>query len=139
MQSLILQTAIRYLVPLQLMFSIYLLLGGHQQPGGGFVGGLIAASAFSIYAIANDVAAARRALRVDPRMLIGVGLSMAITSGLLGLVLDGGFLVSQWGKTDYPGVGKLSTPLLFDTGVYTVVIGVVLLIIFSLMEEEQEV
>ncbi|WP_119070230.1 Na+/H+ antiporter subunit B [Aggregatilinea lenta] len=138
MRSLILQTAIRYLVPLQLMFSIYLLLGGHQQPGGGFVGGLIAASAFSIYAIANGVESARRTLRVDPRLLIGVGLSMALSSGLLGLILDGGFLVSQWGEREYPGVGTLSTPLLFDTGVYTVVIGVVLLVIFSLMEEEQE-
>lgn len=138
MRSLILQTAIRYLVPLQLMFSIYLLLGGHQQPGGGFVGGLIAASAFSIYAIANGVESARRTVRVDPRVLIGTGLAMALVSGLLGLALDGGFLVSQWGETEYPGVGKLSTPLLFDTGVYTVVIGVVLLVIFSLMEEEQE-
>lgn len=138
MQSLILQTAIRYLVPLQLMFSIYLLLGGHQQPGGGFVGGLIAASAFSIYAIANGVESARRTIRVDPRVLIGAGLAMALTSGLLGLILDGGFLVSQWGEREYPGVGKLNTPLLFDTGVYTVVVGVVLLVIFSLMEEELE-
>lgn len=136
MRSLILQTAIRYLVPLQLLFSVFLLLVGHQQPGGGFVGGLVAASAFSIYAIAYDVETARRTLRVDPRMLIGIGLLMAATSGVLGLLMSGRFLTSQWGKTEYPGIGPLSTPLLFDSGVYVVVVGVTLLIIFSLMEEE---
>lgn len=136
MRSLILQMSIRYLVPLQLLFSIFLLLGGHQRPGGGFVGGLVAASAFSIYAFAYDVQSARRSLRVEPRVLIGLGLLMAATSGILGLILDGEFLVSQWGKTEYPGIGQLSTPLLFDSGVYSVVIGVVLLVIFTLMEED---
>lgn len=136
MRSIILQTAIRYLIPLQLIFSIFLLLGGHHRPGGGFVGGLVAASAFSIYAIAYDVRSVRRSLRVEPRMLIGIGLGMAITSGVLGLIIDGEFMVSQWGTTEYPGVGPLSTPLLFDSGVYVVVIGVTLLIILSLMEEE---
>lgn len=136
MRSLILQMSIRYLVPLQLLFSIFLLLGGHQRPGGGFVGGLVAASAFSIYAFAYDVRSARRSLRVEPRVLIGLGLLMAATSGVLGLILDGEFLVSQWGETEYPGIGQLSTPLLFDSGVYSVVIGVVLLVIFTLMEED---
>lgn len=136
MHSLILQTSIRYLVPLQLLFSIFLLLGGHQQPGGGFVGGLVAASAFSIYAFAYDVKTARRSLPVNPRVLIGIGLLMAVTSGILGLIMDNVFLVSQWGKTEYPAVGALSTPLLFDSGVYIVVIGVVLLVIFTLMEED---
>src|SRR5512145_2342043 len=135
MRSLILQTAIRYLVPLQLLFSIFLLLGGHQGPGGGFVGGLVAASAFSIYAIAFGVGNARHTLRVDPIVLIGVGLSMALISGILGLILDGQFLVHQWGERSYPGIKQLNTPQLFDTGVYLVVIGVTLLIIFSLIEE----
>jgi multicomponent Na+:H+ antiporter subunit B len=136
MRSVILQTAIRYLIPLQLTFSIFLLLGGHQRPGGGFVGGLVAASAFSLYAIAYDAPTMRRSLQFQPRMLIGVGLLMAITSGVIGLARDGVFMVSQWGTTAYPGIGPLSTPLLFDTGVYVVVIGVTLLIILSLMEEE---
>jgi multicomponent Na+:H+ antiporter subunit B len=118
------------------VFSVFLLLGGHQQPGGGFVGGLVAASAFSIYAIAYDVDTARRTLRINPRMLIGIGLLMAASSGILGLLMSGKFLISQWGETSYPGVGQLSTPLLFDTGVYIVVVGVTLLIIFALMEEE---
>jgi multicomponent Na+:H+ antiporter subunit B len=136
MRSVILQVAIRYLMPLQLLFSIFLLLGGHQRPGGGFVGGLVAASAFSIYAIGYDVNSVRQALRVHPRMLIGIGLLLAITAGTLGLIMDGQFMVSEWGTTSYPGVGQLNTPLMFDTGVYLVVIGVTLLIIFSLMEEE---
>lgn len=136
MRSVILQTAIRYLIPLQLTFSIFLLLGGHQRPGGGFVGGLVAACAFSIYAIAYDTGAMRRSLRLHPRLLIGIGLLMALSSGVVGLVRDGTFMVAQWGTTEYPGIGPLSTPLLFDTGVYVVVIGVTLLIILSLLEED---
>ncbi len=136
MRSLILQTSIRYLVPLQIMFSLFLLLGGHQGPGGGFVGGLVAASAFSIYAIAYDVESARRTLHIDPIVLIGVGLLMALTSGILGLIIDGQFMVHQWGERSYPGIKQLNTPLLFDSGVYAVVVGVTLLIIFSLIEEE---
>ncbi|HEX3051328.1 MAG TPA: Na+/H+ antiporter subunit B [Aggregatilineaceae bacterium] len=136
MRSLILQTSIRYLVPLQLMFSIFLLLGGHQGPGGGFVGGLVAASAFSIYAIAYGVESARRILHVDPIVLIGTGLFMALTSGVLGLLIDGQFMVHQWGERSYPGIKQLNTPVLFDAGVYAVVVGVTLLIIFSLIEEE---
>ncbi len=136
MRSVILQVAIRYLMPLQLLFSIFLLLGGHQRPGGGFVGGLVAASAFSIYAIGYDVKSVRQALRVHPRTLIGIGLLLAISAGTLGLIMSGEFMVSEWGTTSYPGIGPLNTPLMFDTGVYLVVVGVTLLIIFSLMEEE---
>jgi multicomponent Na+:H+ antiporter subunit B len=62
---------------------------------------------------------------------------MALISGILGLILDGQFLVHQWGERSYPGIKQLNTPQLFDTGVYLVVIGVTLLIIFSLIEEEE--
>ncbi len=65
MTSLILSTATRYMLPLLLLFSIFLLLRGHNEPGGGFVGGLVAAAAFALYAIAFDVATARRTLGVE--------------------------------------------------------------------------
>jgi len=75
--SLILSTATRLLLPLLLMFSIFLLLRGHNEPGGGFVGGLVAAAAFALHAIAYSVAATRRLLIIDPRALIGTGLLIA--------------------------------------------------------------
>ena len=74
-------------MPLLLLFAVFLLLRGHNQPGGGFVGGLVVASSFVLYSIAFGVDAARRALLVTPSTLLGVGLLVALTSGLPGVVL----------------------------------------------------
>lgn len=135
MRSLILLTAIRYLLPLLLLFSIFLLLRGHNDPGGGFVGGLAAAAAFVLYAIARGVAEAQKILRVNPRTLISLGLLTAAISGTFSLAVGQPFLTGLWGKQEIPVLGKVGTPLMFDLGVYLVVIGVTLLIIFSLAEE----
>lgn len=136
MTSLILSTATRYLLPLLLLFSIFLLLRGHNEPGGGFAGGLVAAAAFALYAIAHGVAGARRVLYVTPRTLIAGGLLVAVGSGQLSLLAGQSFMTGLWDKRPIPVIGKLGTPLLFDLGVYFVVIGITLLIIFSLAEEE---
>lgn len=135
MTSLILSTAARYLLPLLLLFSIFLLLRGHNEPGGGFVGGLVAAAAFSLYALAYDVATARRAMLLGPRSLIGLGLLVALSSGLFALATRQPFMTGLWSIRELPVLGKVGTPLLFDTGVYMVVLGVMLTIIFSLAEE----
>lgn len=135
MTSLILSTAVRYLFPLLLLFSVFLLLRGHNEPGGGFVGGLVWAAAFSLYAIAKGVATARRALSVDSRTLIGLGLLMAASSGIVALVAGQPFMTGLWTEQPIPVLGKVGTPLLFDTSVYLVVIGVTLTIIFTLAEE----
>ena len=82
MTSLILRTATRFLMPLLLLFALFLLLRGHNEPGGGFVGGLVVAAAFVLYAIAYGVDAGRRALLVDPSTLLGVGLLVALGSGI---------------------------------------------------------
>jgi len=136
MPSLVLQTATRYLVPLMLMFSIFLLFSGHNDPGGGFVGGLLAAAAFSLYGIAYGMKTARDTLHIQPRRLIGIGLLLALGSGLLGILLDDPFMTAKWDDTALPAVGKLGTPVIFDMGVYLVVIGVTLTIVFSLAEAE---
>lgn len=138
MPSLILQTATRFLLPLLLLFSLFLLVRGHNDPGGGFIGGLVAAAAFALYAIAYDASSARVVMRVEPHTLIGLGLLLAAGSGVWSLVVGFPFMTGQWGKLDVPGLGKidLGTPLIFDTGVYLVVIGVTLMIILSLAEED---
>ena len=136
MTSLILSTATRYLLPLLLLFSIFLLLRGHNEPGGGFVGGLVAAAAFALYAIAHGVTEARQTLRLLPRTLVGLGLLVAVGSGLVSLLLGQPFMTGLWDTRTVPVLGKLGTPLLFDVGVYLVVIGITLLIIFTLAEEE---
>jgi multicomponent Na+:H+ antiporter subunit B len=136
MTSLILSTATRYLLPLLLLFSIFLLLRGHNEPGGGFAGGLVAAAAFALYAIAHNVAQAKKALYVNPRTLIAAGLLVALSSGLISLLAGYPFMTGIWSSRILPVLGKVGTPLLFDIGVYLVVIGIALLIIFSLAEEE---
>ena len=75
--SLILRVAARVLVPLLLLFSLFMLLRGHNLPGGGFVGGLVAASAFVLYVLTAGVQASRKVLRVEPHTLLGLGLVCA--------------------------------------------------------------
>lgn len=134
MTSLILRTATRLLLPLLLLFSIFLLLRGHNEPGGGFVGGLVAASGFILYGIAYDEAAARRALYARPRRLIATGLALALGSGLLALALGRPMLTGIW--FSLPGTAvEIGTPLIFDLGVYLAVLGVAVEIVLTLAEE----
>jgi multicomponent Na+:H+ antiporter subunit B len=136
MSSLILQTATRLILTLLLLFSIFLLLRGHNEPGGGFVGGLVASGAFVLYAIAYDVRSARQALCFEPQIFIGTGLLLAVLSGLVALLTGEPFLTGHWVSWSFGQSGiDLGTPLLFDLGVYVLVIGVTLTIILTLAEE----
>lgn len=135
MISLILSTATYYLLPLLLLFSIFLVMRGHNEPGGGFAGGLVAAAALTLYAISNGVAAGRQLLGFDPRNLIAFGLMTAAGSGTVSMISGHPFLTGIWSAQELPVIGKIGTPLLFDVGVYLVVSGATLTIIFSLMEE----
>ena len=132
MNSVILTTAARLVTALMLLFSIYLLLRGHNEPGGGFVGGLVAASALFLHAIANGVAATRRAIRVGPRTIAVFGVAVAIVAGLTAAVVDAPFLSGLWA---FPAGIPLGTPLLFDVGVYLVVVGAVATLVFALEED----
>lgn len=136
MSSIILSTTIRLLLPLLLLFSVFLLLRGHNEPGGGFVGGLVAAAAISLYALAEGVEAAHRILIVNPRQLIAGGLLVALGSGMIPLLLGLPFQSGLWLPHSLPVLGHVGTPLLFDLGVYLLVAGMALLIVLSLMEEE---
>ena len=137
MNSLILRTSTRLLLTLMLLFAGFLLLRGHNEPGGGFVGGLVAAAAFALYLIAEGPAATRRALHLDPRTMIAGGLLVAAGSGAMGLVIGQPFLTALWGELPLPGLPPitLGTPLLFDAGVFLVVLGVIQTIVLTLAEE----
>jgi multicomponent Na+:H+ antiporter subunit B len=137
MNSIILRTATRGLMPALVLFSIVLLLGGHNSPGGGFVGGLVAASAFALHAVAFGISSARAVLRVDPRALVASGLLVSLTSGLIPLARGQAFMTGTWTELRAPGLGAVAigTPVVFDLGVYLLVIGVTLMILFPLAEE----
>jgi multicomponent Na+:H+ antiporter subunit B len=135
MTSLILRTATRLLMPLLLLFALFLLLRGHNEPGGGFVGGLVVSAAFVLYSIGSGLPAARRALLVDSSTLLSVGLIVSLASGLPAVVLGRPFMTALWTTVGVPpAIVDLGTPLLFDIGVFLAVIGVVLTIVSTLTD-----
>ena len=137
MNSFILRFTTRYLLPLLLLFSIYTLQRGHNDPGGGFAAGLIAAASFSLYVIAFSARRTRQILAVDPRTLIGTGLVVALASGLFPLIFGKPFLTAVWYKVSLPGFNpfELGTPFFFDLGVFMVVAGVTLSFVLIFEEE----
>jgi multicomponent Na+:H+ antiporter subunit B len=137
MFSIILSTASRYLFPLMLIFSFFLFLRGHNEPGGGFVGGLVAAAAYALYLIANGVDEAKKLLKAEPIKLIALGLLLSVISAFISVVTGQDFMTGVWAKNEFPVIGKVSTPLLFDLGVFFLVLGIVLKIVFSLAEEDK--
>jgi len=135
MTSSILKTAARFLMPLLLLFAVFMLMRGHNQPGGGFVGGLVVAASFILYSIAFGVAAGRRALLVGPSRLLDAGLLVALGSGLPALFGARPFMTALWTRWAVGPISvDLGTPLVFDVGVFLAVIGVVLTIVFTLAE-----
>ena len=119
--------------------SVVVLLRGHNEIGGGFVGGLTAALAFAIVSLAHGLARARAALRLHPLTLAGAGLLLAAASGVPGLLLYGDFLRHVWLEADVLGVHvKQGTTLLFDLGVYLAVLGTVLAFLFGLSREAEQ-
>jgi len=135
--SPILRSGARFLVPLMLLFSVFLLVRGHNEPGGGFVGGLVAATAFALVLLGEGLPAARGLLRTDPLALVAAGLSVALLSGVPPLLRDQPFMTGRWLGVPLPVVGKIGSPVVFDVGVYLVVLGIVLAILFALAEERE--
>ena len=138
MNTVIFRTIAPYLASLMVLFSIFVLLRGHNEPGGGFIGGLIAASAFAIYGVANGVSPVRRALYFHPMAIAGFGLLTASLSGLLSFFLGVPFLTGLWTKVTILGIPlDISTVLFFDIGVYLVVVGAITSIALALEEREE--
>lgn len=141
MKSIIMIAGTRLLVALLLVFSIFMLWRGHNEPGGGFIGGLIGATGFVLYAIACGTESTREALRVRPEVIAIWGLALALAAGFFAAFFGDAFLTGQWlfiGGTKEEGGFPLSTVLAFDIGVYAVVMGSVLSIVFALEEEIQD-
>jgi multicomponent Na+:H+ antiporter subunit A len=123
---------------LLLALSVVVLLRGHNEIGGGFVGGLTGALAFAIVALAHGVNRAREALRFHPLALAGGGLLLAVASGFPGLLVSGDYLRHLWFEAYVLGVQvKQGTTLLFDLGVYLAVLGTVLAFLFGLSREAE--
>lgn len=127
----------RLMMPVLLLFSLVLLLRGHNQPGGGFVGGLVGSSSIILMTLAYGADEVRERLRIDFLRAMFYGLALAAVAGLLGLFFGAAFQDALWWKPYIQGVGRLElgTPLIFDAGVYVVVFSVTSSIVMSMAEE----
>jgi len=122
--SLILRTATLIILPVQLVFSIFLLLRGHDEPGGGFIGGLVASGAFSLYLFTFGIRALNRLFWVSPKDILAIGLLLGLLATIPSLFLGQAFFTALWFEFYFAGtLVKLSTVLIFDIGVYLAVIG----------------
>ena len=134
----VLRTAARAVLPLLIVFAFFLFLRGHDQPGGGFVAGLVAAAGVALYAMAYDARTARRLLRVPPRSLMAAGLMVALLAAAFG-TWSAPILTGHWTVLALPGGSdlKVGTPLFFDFGVFLVVLGVASALATALLEEQR--
>ena len=139
MNSSILRSAANFLFLPLVLLSLWVLYRGHNLPGGGFIGGLLAASAFALTTLAFGVPKAREKLRIHPLRLTAFGLSIGAVSSLVSLLLGQGFFTGLWlpaFSLPLLGTVHLGTPLLFDIGVYLAVVGFSLSVIFEMEELE---
>lgn len=134
MKTVILKTTVRLLMPLFFLFSIFLLFRGHNLPGGGFIGGLLAAIALFLHSVVFGVDATLKRYRLSPRKIIAAGLFVALASAIISLFMGLTFFTGVWSNFQLPLIGRLGTPMMFDIGVYLVVVGVILNITFVLTE-----
>ncbi|WP_306118154.1 MULTISPECIES: Na+/H+ antiporter subunit B [unclassified Roseitalea] len=138
MRTVIFGSIAPYLTALMVLYSIFVLLRGHNEPGGGFIGGLIAASALAVYGVACGVSPVRRALRFHPMAIAGFGLFIAAMAGMFSLFAGVPYMTGLWIYPTVLGVElKLSTTLIFDIGVYLVVVGTIASIALALEERDR--
>ena len=133
MNNEVLKISSRLLKLIFIIISVIMLIRGHNQPGGGFIGGIILASGFILYGMAHGYEQLIKSLRINPVTFIITGLITALFSALLGF-FNQNFFEGLWLKIDSIGL-KAGTPLLFDVGVYLTVFGILMMIFATVMEE----
>jgi len=139
MKSMLLLLASRFLAWPFFIISLWILYRGHNLPGGGFIGGLIGASGFLFFDLSGYGRPERGLFSFKPLSFLSVGLSLAILSGLPGLLTGAGFLKAFWlPGFSLPLLGSvhLGTPLIFDVGVYLTVIGFILLLAGTMADHQ---
>lgn len=136
--SLILDTSVSLIFRTALLFSVFLLFAGHNAPGGGFIGGLVAGSAFVLRFVTGGADEVRRVVAIKPDTFLALGIILAASTGIAAWIAGNSFLTSAILELQIPVIGKVkaSSALVFDIGVYLVVIGLGLLLLRTLGGEE---
>lgn len=136
--SPVLRNSMRLILPLMLLYALYAVLKGHNEPGGGFIGGMIMATAICTYRMSHGFAAQLRLMPVHPRVFICLGLGLALGTSTVPLLLGEPFLRSAVGVFHLPFSGHAfhyASAMAFDLGVMLVVVGVGVGMISQLSEE----
>lgn len=132
--NLILQTVTKVVAYIILVFSFFLFMAGHHNPGGGFVGGLMTSSALVLFYLAFDMQTMHRVIPVNFHKLAAAGLLLAFLTGMGSMLFRQPFLTHTFGYVPLPLLGEteLATAVLFDLGVYLTVIGVTMTVILTI-------
>ncbi len=135
--SLFLKVSLTLASPILLILSLIIFWRGHHLPGGGFIGGLVASCAFVLKEFAETRRVGLRLGRLEakPHSVILIGLAIAAANAFIGAPLGADFLKGVWFTV--PVIGKIGTPVIFDFGVYLVVIGMVTSVLLPLIQEEK--
>lgn len=131
--DLILRATSSVIVFILLGFAFYLLLAGHNSPGGGFVGGLVTAAGLLLMYFAFGEKAVNKILPINYLFFIPLGLLVATLTGLGALLFNAPFLTHTFGVLSIPFIGdvELATAMFFDIGVYLTVLGTTMTIILT--------
>lgn len=127
---LVVDVSVRVIFHTALIGSLYLLFVGHNRPGGGFVGGLVAGAAIALRFIAGGLDEVRGLTRLRPWTILGTGLMLAALTAVVPMLFGDPVLSSALWEADVPVLGtvKTTSALLFDTGVYILVVGLIFMV-----------
>jgi multisubunit Na+/H+ antiporter MnhB subunit len=131
MRNIVLERIVNLFLYVMVGFAIFLLFRGHNRPGGGFIGGIIAAAGFLLYGIVFGSEKVLEKIRVNPRYIIGSGLLIAFLAGIIPMTFGKPPLTAMW---TFPAGIPLGTPLLFDVGVFVLVVGMIVSIFTNIMD-----
>ncbi len=136
--DVILRTVTKIVVFIIFTFGVYLFLSGHNSPGGGFIGGLVLASAFVLLYLSNGIENVQKSLPLDYKLVAALGVLLATGTGFGSIIFGVPFMSQTFAYFDLPILGKteLTTVTIFEAGVALAVIGVVVTIILSISEDE---
>ncbi|MGM8364909.1 Na(+)/H(+) antiporter subunit B [Virgibacillus sp. W0181] len=135
--DVILQSVTKVVVFIILTLALYLFFSGHHAPGGGFIGGLVLASAFVLLYLAFDIETIEKSIPLDFKLVAAFGAMIAVATGFGALLFGDTFLSQTFGHFDFPffGTVELTTITLFEAGVALTVVGVVVTIIISISKD----
>lgn len=136
MNTTILEKTARLFLWIVAVLSVILLLRGHNLPGGGFIAGIVLSVGFIFYGIVFGSYAIQKIIKYNSRTWMGIGLLLVLISAIIPVLAGSEVMTGTWFIISLPLMGEihLGTPLLFDTGIFVTVAGLILSVIISIIE-----